>query len=137
MSQAVTKVDQSTPDKNNSEVQGFNNSLLVALSTADTNNCVHQVNSFNNSLLVALSTADTNKLLSLLNRDHLTLKTEVTNGDYARTGPIAQRQRRLPWLKRGLWLLNIKREQLSTNWPKNSEFAEVPYRGGLRSWVFQ
>jgi DNA-directed RNA polymerase specialized sigma subunit len=56
---------------------------------------MHQVNSFNNSLLVALSAADTNKWATLLNRGEPTLKSEITSFDYERTGPIRQRQRRL------------------------------------------
>ena len=51
--------------------------------------------SFNKSLLVALSTADTNKWATLLNRGHSTLEPQVTRFDYERTGPIRQRQRRL------------------------------------------
>ncbi len=73
----------------------FNNRLLVDQSTPDTNNCVHQIISFNNRLLVALSTADTNKWSTLLKRGDPTPKSEVTNVDYERTGPIRQRQRRL------------------------------------------
>ena len=65
-------MDQSTPDKNNSEVQGFNNSLLVALFTADTN-----------------------KWATLLNRGHSTPELQTTNFNYERTGPMRQRQRRL------------------------------------------
>ena len=64
-------------------------------STPDTNNGVHQVISFNNSLLVALSTADTNKWSTLLERREWTPKSEATPLDYERTGPIRQRQRRL------------------------------------------
>ena len=56
---------------------------------------MHRVNSFNNRLLVELSTADTNKWLALLNRGAPTYKSDVTNVDYERTGPIRQRQRRL------------------------------------------
>ena len=44
---------------------------------------------------MALSTADTNKWAALLNRGEATLKLEITNFDYERTGPIRQRQRRL------------------------------------------
>ena len=68
---------------------------LVDQSTPDTNNCMHQVISFNNSLLVALSTADTNKWATLLNRGEPTPEIQVTRFDYERTGPIRQRQRRL------------------------------------------
>ena len=68
---------------------------LVDQSTPDTNNCMHQVISFNNSLLVALSTADTNKWSTLLEKRHRTSKSEATPVDYERTGPILQRQRRL------------------------------------------
>ena len=56
---------------------------------------MHQVISFNNSLLVALSTADTNKWAILLNRGEPMLKPKITSFDYERTGPIRQRQRRL------------------------------------------
>ncbi len=50
---------------------------------------------FNNTLLVALSTADTNKWSTLLEKRHRTSKSEATPVDYERTGPILQRQRRL------------------------------------------
>gem|GEM_PF-2082087 len=56
---------------------------------------MHQVISFNNRLLVALSTADTNKWATLLNRSNLTPESQVTGFNYERTGPIRQRQRRL------------------------------------------
>jgi len=66
-------VDQSTPDTNNYLVEGFNTTLLVALSTADTN-----------------------KWSTLLEKRHGISKSEATPVDYERTGPILQRQRRLP-----------------------------------------
>lgn len=65
----------------------------MALSAADTNKCSDQ--GFNNRLLVALSTADTNKWSMLLNRGEPTPESQVTSFDYERTGPIRQRQRRL------------------------------------------
>jgi lambda repressor-like predicted transcriptional regulator len=51
--------------------------------------------SFNSSLLVALSTADTNKWSTLLEKRHRISELKVTAVEYERTGPILQRQRRL------------------------------------------
>ena len=64
----------------------------MELSTPDANNWA---NSFNKTLLVALSTADTNKWSTLLEKRHRTSELEATDVDYERTGPILQRQRRL------------------------------------------
>ena len=64
----------------------------MGLSVADTNTCSQ---GFNNRLLVALSTADTNKWSTLLERCHWTSELKVTAVEYERTGPILQRQRRL------------------------------------------
>jgi len=66
---------------------------MVDQSTPDTNN--YLVKGFNTTLLVALSTADTNKWAILLNRGEPMLKPEITSFDYERTGPILQHQRRL------------------------------------------
>lgn len=46
-------------------------------------------------MVVAMSTADTDKWSVLLNRGTPTYKSEVTNVDCERAGPIRQRQRRL------------------------------------------
>ena len=56
---------------------------------------MHRVNSFNNRLLVALSTADTNKWSTLLEKRHWTSELKFTAVEYERTGPLRQRQRRL------------------------------------------
>ena len=53
---------------------------------------MHRVNSFNNRLLVALSTADTNKWLTLLEKRDRASELKVTAVEYERTGPIPQRQ---------------------------------------------
>lgn len=66
---------------------------MVALSTAGTNTGSNR--SFNNTLLVALSTADTNKWSTLLEKRDRTSELKVTAVEYERTGPIRQRQRRL------------------------------------------
>jgi hypothetical protein len=64
----------------------------VKLPTDDSNN---RANSFNKTLLVALSTADTNKWSTLLNERLYGPRAASTDTHDERSGPIRQRQRRL------------------------------------------
>jgi transposase-like protein len=70
----------------------YRQQLPAAQSTADAN---YLVNGFNKTLLVALSTADTNKWSTLLKRSLYDPMTALTNTHDERLGPIRQRQRRL------------------------------------------